>query len=144
MKREQRKPWWGLGAQLTRESGNEWSFGLCAFCRFCSVMDETDVECEHPIDRIRENAEDVAVNIFDCWAFRPEGTLESQAADKREWISEQLARIERDRRWDAWRASDDGKRWLAAVNTAVENRQRYPDAADFGWAEDNPDERDAA
>ena len=54
---------------------------LCAFCRFAEWAGECEegyYECQHPLWKISEElSEDVMVENVDCWAFRPQISIDT-------------------------------------------------------------------
>lgn len=68
MKKEQRKIYYILA--------NEVDYAICSFCRYGSFTGsgcsgDGNYECDHPLWKVNEDEFDKAMELGDCWGFRP-------------------------------------------------------------------------
>jgi hypothetical protein len=66
LKREQREIYWELADEICSP--------VCCFCKyaeFSGPCEDGDIECKHPIRKVRDWESDRAMQLGDCWAYRP-------------------------------------------------------------------------
>ncbi len=66
MKANERERWLELG-----KVANHGDPFLCAFCRFFASWGDDDMQCEHPLPVVFGHNFEIALDGYDCWAFRP-------------------------------------------------------------------------
>ncbi|KKM75484.1 hypothetical protein LCGC14_1389780 [marine sediment metagenome] len=75
MKGEKRLVYWMLAYQV--------NYCICAFCKYGSYTGSPcsfgEYECDHPLDRIQDYESENAMEMGDCWGFRPSYSVEDAA-----------------------------------------------------------------
>ena len=84
MKRAQREPWLVLNQVPLPGTPS-----LCTWCKYASwsgSCEEAEMDCEHPLEVIRERSDDVSGEQYDCWGFRPDVAPEDAADIVGMWL----------------------------------------------------------
>jgi len=85
--KEQREPYYTL-TKIQMPDGD--TPCLCAFCRFVEQSGdckEPDLECTHPLSVVYIFlSEDVMVENVDCWAFRPQISIDTAQRMVENWL----------------------------------------------------------
>ena len=96
---KKREPYFDLAVELTQEAarrGLDAMFNLCCCCKhveFDGDVGEQYVTCCHPVEAIRDKIGDIAdsLEMCDCWAFRPDGSVEKRRERALAWLDEMQA-----------------------------------------------------